>query len=166
MNVMKRVFPVFLMFICLAYIAACAPMPQRGDYVQDTAPLIEPDPNAAIVYFLREGAFMGGGLSYFIYEDDKKIGLLKSGSYFIHKTVPGKHTFWAETEARAAVTLDVQAGQTYYIEGSVGMGMWAGRPELREITRPLADRLLPDLKYIRLATPEEAEAYKQKEAEQ
>ena len=118
-----------------------------------------------MVYFLRESAFTGGGITYFIFEDDTKIGLLKSGSYFIHKATPGKHTYLAETESRAAVTLDIQPGQTYYIEGSIGMGFWAGRPQLTEITKPVADKLLPDLKYIRLATPEETDAYKQKEAE-
>lgn len=51
-----------------------------------------------------------------------------------------------------------------YIEGGVGMGIWVGRPELTEITGKVAEKFLPDLTYIRLATPEESEAYKQREA--
>lgn len=162
---MRKLICLLALTMAVALGAGCAKMPVRGDYMQDTPPQVVPDQESAVVYFLRESAFTGGGITYFIFEDDTKIGLLKSGSYFIHKATPGKHTYLAETESRAAVTLDIQPGQTYYIEGSVGMGFWAGRPQLTEITKPVADKLLPDLKYIRLATPEETDAYKQKEAE-
>ena len=162
---MRKLICLLALAMAVALGAGCAKMPVRGDYMQDTPPQIVPDQESAVVYFLRESAFTGGGITYLIFEDDTKIGLLKSGSYFIHKATPGKHTYLAETESRAAVTLDIQPGQTYYIEGSVGMGFWAGRPQLTEITKPVADKLLPDLKYIRLATPEETDAYKQKEME-
>ena len=162
---MRKLICLLALAVVVAVGAGCAKMPVRGDYMQDTPPQIVPDQESAVVYFLRESAFTGGGITYFIFEDATKIGLLKSGSYFIHKATPGKHTYLAETESRAAVTLDIQPGQTYYIEGGVGMGFWAGRPQLTEITKPVADKLLPDLKYIRLATPEETDAYKQKEAE-
>ena len=51
----------------------------------------------------------------------------------------------------------------YYIEGGIGMGFWAGRPQLSEVTKPILDKVKPDLKYIRLATPEEAAQFKEKE---
>lgn len=161
---MRKVFNFAAIMALALIMCACAKMPLRGDYVEDVPPALTESEDEGTVYFLREGAFMGGGISYFIHEDDQKIGLLKSGSYFIHRTSPGKRTFWAETEAKAAVTLDIEAGKTYYIEGSVGLGMWAGRPELTEITKPMADKLLPDLKYIRLASPAETQEYKAKEA--
>ena len=160
---MKKTLILLTSFI-IFLVAGCAKMPLRSDYVKDTPPNIEQNDENGIVYFLRESAFGGSAISYFIFEDDTKIGLLKSGSYFIHQAKPGKHTYWAETESRASVTIDVVAGQTYYIEGGVGMGIWAGRPELTEITEKVARKFLPDLTYIRLATPEEVEAYKQKEA--
>ena len=162
---MKRRFSLLALVCVLAMMTGCAGMPLRGDYVKEaTAPVIVPDENYGVVYFVRDSAFVGGGISYFIFEDTTKIGLLKSGTYFIHKTTPGKHTYLAETEARSAITLDIEAGKTYYIEGSVGMGFLAGRPQLIEITEPVARRYLPDLEYVRLATPEEQEAYRLKEA--
>ncbi len=102
-------------------------------------------------------------MSYFITEDTKTIGLLKAGSYFAFQATPGKHTYSAETEARSSVTLDVQPGQVYFIEGGIGMGFWAGRPQLAEVTKPIFDKAKPDLKYIRLATPEETLKYKENE---
>lgn len=161
---MQKILLIITIF-AMVIITGCARMPLQGEYVKDTPPQIVQNSENGTVYFLRESAFGGGAISYFIFEDDTKIGVLKSGSYFIHQAKPGKHTYWAETEARASVTIDVAAGQTYYVEGSIGLGMWAGRPQLTEITRKVAEKFLPDLAYIRLATPEEQEAYKQKEAE-
>ena len=154
------------LLIAAVLLAGCAKMPLREDYVKEaTAPVVTPDETSGVVYFVRDSAFGGAGISYFIFEDTTKIGLLKSGTYFIHKTTPGKHTYYAETEARSSVTLDVEAGKTYYVEGSVGLGFLAGRPQLMEITEPVAKQYLPELEYIRLATPEEVEAYKLKEQE-
>jgi len=145
-------------------MAGCAKMPLREDYVyEQPAQAATADDSAGLIYFYRESAFTGGGISYFIFEDATKIGLLKSGTYFTYKATPGKHTYLAETEARSAVTLDVQAGQTYYIEGGINIGMWAGRPQLTEVTKPVADKLLPGLKYIRLSTEEEAAAIREKD---
>lgn len=161
---MRKLFLLLSLICIFGAVTGCAKMPLRGDYVKETtAPVIVPDENSGVVYFVRDSAFGGGGISYFIFEDTTKIGLLKSGTYFIHRATPGKHTYLAETEARAVVTLNVEAGKTYYIEGSVGMGFWAGRPELREITEAVARQYLSDLDYVRLATPEEQEAYRLKE---
>jgi len=160
---MRKVILALMVVAVCAVMAGCAKMPLREDYVyEQPAQTLTVDDSAGLVYFYRESAFTGGGISYFIFEDDTKIGLLKSGTYFVHKAVPGKHTYLAETEARAAVTLDIHAGQTYYIEGGVGMGVWAGRPQLTEVTKPVADKLLPGLKYIRLSTAEEATQIKAK----
>ncbi|MDO5538274.1 MAG: DUF2846 domain-containing protein [Desulfovibrionaceae bacterium] len=160
---MKTFSPLCVLLLTV-FLAGCAAMPLRGDYVKEqTAPVIVPDAQSAVIYFVRESAFTGGGISYFVCEDTVRIGLLKSGTYFIYKTTPGKHTYHAETEARAAVTLDVEAGKTYYVEGGISIGMWAGQPRLAEVTEPVARQLIPDLDYVRLATDEEREAYRAKE---
>ena len=108
---MRKLICLLALAMAVALGAGCAKMLVRGYYMQDTPPQIVPDQESAVVYFLRESAFTGGGITYFIFEDDTKIGLLKSGSYFIHKATPGKHTYLAETESRAAVTLDIPSVQ-------------------------------------------------------
>ncbi|MDR1659899.1 MAG: DUF2846 domain-containing protein [Desulfovibrio sp.] len=161
---MRKIIHVLLAVVVIG-VMGCAKMPLRADYVYETTPqIVTADATSAAVYFLRESAFVGGGISYFIFEDATKIGLLKSGTYFVYKAMPGKHTYWAETEGKSSVTLDVQAGQTYYIEGGIGIGFWAGRPQLSEVTRPVAERILPELKYVRLSTEEEAAQIRAKEA--
>lgn len=146
---------------CLLVLSGCAKMPVKGDYtVLDAPPVIEADAETGLVYFLRESAFMGGGITYFIWEDQEKIGLLRSGSYFIHKAKSGQHTYWAETEAKTHLTLNVDAGKTYYVLGGVSMGVWAGRPSLEVVTEGVAQGMLPKLKYTRLSTVDEASKFK------
>lgn len=161
---MRKNFTNIALVLLFISIVGCAKMPLRGDYVEEKSPpQIQADGQSAAIVFFREWAFTGGGMSYFITEDTNNIGLLKAGSYFAYRATPGKHTYSAETEARSSVTLDVQPGQTYYIEGGIGMGFWAGRPQLSEVTKPIFDKVKTDLKYIRLATPEEAAQFKEKE---
>ena len=162
---MKKFFLPFLAMAILIIGSGCAKLPQRADYIKEAAPQMAADENHALIYFVRPSAFSGGGMSYFVHEDATPIGVLKSGSYFMHRALPGKHTYWAETEARASVLLDVKAGETYYVEGGVGLGFWAGRPELREVTKAVVDGYMPDLEYIRLATEQEAADFKRKEKE-
>ena len=161
---MNKLLSFCIVTLLFLFSVGCAKMPLRGDYVEDKSPpQIQADEQSAAIVFFREWAFTGGGMSYFITEDTNNIGLLKAGSYFAYRATPGKHTYSAETEARSSVTLDVQPGQTYYIEGGIGMGFWAGRPQLSEVTKPIFDKVKQGLKYIRLATPEEAAQFKEKE---
>ena len=158
---MKKLVMLLLAVAVLSLIG-CGPVPTRADYsYMDTAPIIEPDEESAVIYFFRESAFIGGGISYFVVEDGKNIGMLKSGSYFIHKTTPGMHTYSAETEAKTFLTLNTDAGKKYYVAGGISIGFWAGRPMLQEVTEITARHMLQqDLKYIRLNSDEEAEAYR------
>ena len=161
----RRLFCLLALIVVVTLGAGCAKMPQRSDYVkEDVPPTMTADAEHGLIYFFREWAFGGGGVSYFVQEDTKNIGLLKAGSYFSYKSKPGKHTYASETESKSSVTLDIQAGQTYYVEGGIGIGFWAGVPKLSEVTKPVFDKAKPDLKYIRLATPEESEAIKAKES--
>lgn len=159
---MKRVVVLMLVFVLGA---ACAKMPQRSDYVKEAvAPQMEADAKHGLIYFFREWAFGGSAISYFVQEDTVNIGLLKAGSYFAHKTTPGKHTYSSEIESKSSVMIDVQAGQTYYVEGGIGVGLWAGGgPMLDEVTKPVFDKVKSKLEYIRLASPVEIEEHKAKE---
>ena len=158
---MKKIFLAIFMLVISLLASGCAKMPQKADFIElHAAPAITADEQGGLVYFLREKAFVGGAITYFIQEDTKTIGLLRSGSYFIHKATPGTHTYWAETESKAHVTLEVKPHESYFIIGGVGMGFWAGRPTLAQVTEPVARALLPELKYTRLRTPEEQDRYK------
>lgn len=135
-------------------LPGCTIMPHGANYAYEERPVLTPDDSSGIVYFLRESAFVGGGASYFIYEDDQKIGLLASGTYFVHQAKLGKHIYIAGDDLRSAVSLEIQPGQTYYMVSWVSTPGILGAPplNLKEIPPSVAERALPQLKYIRMKT--------------
>lgn len=157
---MRKLILAVVTVACLG-LAGCAIMPPDAKYTYEkNPPIVAADDSSGVVYFIRESAFVGGGAGYYIVEDDKKIGLLASGSYFMHKTTPGKHAYWAEgDDARSAIILDIHPGNTYYITTWVSTDVVLifvtdARFHLKEVPRPVAEKLLPGLKYLHLATVE------------
>ncbi|MDR2819773.1 MAG: DUF2846 domain-containing protein [Desulfovibrio sp.] len=166
---MTRKLTTFLAAVLVLAVAGCAKMPLRADYVYETNPQIPvADDSSAVIYFFRESAFVNGGLNYFINEDANRIGLLKSGTYFVHKTTPSKHTYWVDVGDKVYTTLDIKAGQTYYIDGGIDnhytLFTNTSKPHFMEVTRPIAEKILPGLRYARLSTEEEAAQIRAKEA--
>ena len=54
--------------------------------------------------------------------------VLDCRGYFPYYADPGELEFWAKTESTSSVTVDVKAGDTAYVRGSVGVGFFVGRP--------------------------------------
>ena len=92
--------------------------------------LDRPERGKALVIFYRERHFVGGGVSYKVFDNGARIGGLPNGAYFVYQATPGAHKFTASTESTAEHVLSLEAGKTYYIRGEVHMGVMVGRPEL------------------------------------
>lgn len=145
---MKKVLLLLTCFIMLS-ITGCASMPKKSDYtLLETAPQIEANEQSALIYFFREKSFIGAGVSYYVNENGERIGVIRNGSYFVLNAPTGQHTYSAETESTVTVTINVEAGKNYYIEGGVGMGMFMGRPTLNIVTEDYAKPKLNGLDYI------------------
>jgi pyruvate/2-oxoglutarate dehydrogenase complex dihydrolipoamide acyltransferase (E2) component len=82
------------------------------------------------VVFFREKKFAGSAVRFKVRENDEELGKLGSGVYFIHVTDPGVHEYVVHSEAKDALTLEVEDGETYYVSGSITMGLLVGRPNL------------------------------------
>lgn len=104
-----------------------------------------------LVYIYRVPSFKGSAISYDITVDETAITTLQNGGYFPYQTNPEEIEFSASTEASNAVTLDVEAGLTYYIKGSLSVGFLMGRPHLSVVPNTLGEKeiqecaLLPGL---------------------
>lgn len=82
------------------------------------------------IVFFREKKFAGAAVKYKVREGETELGKLSSGTYFIQAVEPGTHQYTVHSEAKDVLTLEVEAGETYYVRGSVTMGFMAGRPNL------------------------------------
>jgi hypothetical protein len=106
--------------------AAAAPAPAPAP-----APAAAPaaDSHGTVVFF-RPSKFVGAAIGFKVRENGVELGKLRNGKYFVLKVAPGTHQYEVHSEAKDILTLEVEAGQTYYVQGVLGMGVVAGRPNL------------------------------------
>lgn len=123
-------------------MAGCAGMPRSSEH-----PLPSVQPDHGLVYFFRESSFKGAAIQYDVRDNGNVIGALQSGTYFFENATPGKHVYSAKTEAENDVTVDVAPGKTYYVQGTISMGFFAGHPHLKVADPAEAQAALAKLDY-------------------
>jgi len=98
------------------------------------------DADYALVHVYRPKNFSGAMIGYKIrLNDDTVIGKARNGRYFTHEIRDFKeHTFWAKTESKTEVTIDVKKGQEYFIRCGIKMGIAIGKPEIYLMENNLA----------------------------
>jgi hypothetical protein len=90
-------------------IAAAVPAAQKSPQKQRG----EPADDRALVYFLREARFQGGGRTMFVYSDDQFVGTLDNNCYTFAQLPPGNHLLWLNW-SRINAEVELEAGKTYY----------------------------------------------------
>lgn len=111
--------------------AAASPASEAATTVAPaTGPGIEASKDMGTVVFFRESNFAGAAVSFKVREGATELGKLSNGSYFVAKLPPGVHEFTVHSEAKDVLNLEVEAGEIYYLQGSISMGLLVGRPNL------------------------------------
>ena len=87
-----------------------------------------PEGKAQIVFFRPTAA--GFLLSFSVHEGDKGVVKLGNNTYQVIPIDPGTHTFMIESEAKDTLTLEAEAGETYYVKQTMAMGLLVGHPHL------------------------------------
>lgn len=82
------------------------------------------------VVFFRPSRFQGGAVGFKVREGDTELGKLRNGRYFVVEADPGTHQYTVHSEAKDLTTLEIEAGETYFLEGKINMGFMVGRPNL------------------------------------
>lgn len=98
------------------------------------------------IVFFRPSKFAGGAVSYKVREGGTELGKLSNGKFFILAVEPGAHEYTVHSEAKDVLNLEVEAGETYYVKGTVSMGVFAGRPNLSPATKGEFDEISAKLK--------------------
>jgi hypothetical protein len=71
---------------------------------------------------------------------------LQSGTYCKVEVPAGKHEYVVHSEAKDVLTLEVEAGETYYVIGGMTVGVFAGHPNLSPSDKATYEGMLPKLK--------------------
>jgi hypothetical protein len=101
------------------------------------APVAVP-PGKGVVYVYRPRNPMGGAVSYVVEANGTPLLRLRDGGYYPFFADPGTVIFSAKTEVMSQAALDVVAGGTHYVKGTVTMGAFVGRPNLQVVHPAIA----------------------------
>jgi hypothetical protein len=93
------------------------------------------------VVFFRPSRLMGMALSFSIHEGDTGVGKLGSGTYFVLVADPGPHAYSIQGEATDTLNLEVDAGETQYVQQTLGVGVVMARPHLTPSDQATFDHL-------------------------
>lgn len=100
------------------------------------------------VVFFRKKSLLGTGQWFNVREDGKALGKLTNGVWFAQAVPPGPHTFTAKTEPefKDKLTLKIDAGETYFVEGQLTHGVVIGIADLTPSDRTAFNAAAKDLK--------------------
>jgi hypothetical protein len=141
---MKVLRSLLLALGMLAALAGCASL---GPPFQ---PLAAVPAGKAVVYIYRPPSFVGSAVTFKVNAGDLPVISLSNGGYFPYVTAPGRISFWAKTEAESFVIVDVEPGLEYYLKGTIGMGVFVGRPRLEQVPAATGRLEILDCKLIPL----------------
>ncbi|WP_457096920.1 DUF2846 domain-containing protein [Lysobacter sp. P5_B9] len=105
-----------------------------------------PEANRAKIVFFRPSKLAGAAIGFKVREGETELGKLRSGKYFVANVEPGTHQYTVHSEAKDVLTMEVEAGETYYVQGTITMGFMAGRPNLSPSDQATFDGMADKLK--------------------
>ena len=114
------------------------------------ASIPQAQPDKGLVVFFRAKKAKGSALRFQISDGTgKELGGLANGTTFHVYLEPGQHTFSVRAptmDGSDSVTLDVVAGQTYFLQGEILWGWPTGRPKFTNVSEATA---APKIKKLR-----------------
>jgi hypothetical protein len=76
------------------------------------------------VYFYRPCLIWGAGKNIVVRDEQKNLGELHCGTYFIYETSPGARNFFAfGKHIKHALQLDLEPGKKYFVKVDYGLGL-------------------------------------------
>ena len=110
------------------------------------AQLAAPPEGKGQVVFYRKPMVSLIPFNWMVRENGVEICRMVAGTYCIAAATPGKHTFEVHSEATDKLTLEVDSGETYYVFGSISMGMIVNRPTITPAQKAQFDAISGKLK--------------------
>lgn len=113
--------------LCMASQAPAA----IADITTKSGTIAPPAKGTGQVIFYRTSA-MGALLGCTARENDVEVARLGVGKYYVVPVAPGLHEYTSKSiESKDKLKIEVEDGETYYIECSIAMGFMAGHPKLK-----------------------------------
>jgi hypothetical protein len=125
------VCPRIIILLLLASAAAVTP------WFTPTALAVEAEPGQGLVIFHRRDTIKGKAVRFNMAQDGVPIGQLLAGSTIERPLAPGNYVFSASApslDGQDHISITVEAGRTYNVEGEILWGWPVGRPKFRMVS--------------------------------
>lgn len=129
---MLRKMLMMLSLVAMLVLSGCASVPMASKSDDAKAKLFSPSADKAVVYIYRSES-LGAAIKMPLLIDGQAVGDTASKTYLRRELAPGTHVIVSKTEVDSSVSIDMQAGQTYYVWQEVKMGMFAARSALHVV---------------------------------
>lgn len=96
------------------------------------------------VVFYRPNRIGGMALRFTVRESEADLGQLPNGRYFVHVAEPGIHEY--EVGRNDTLRMEVEPGETYYVQNNIAMGIMAGRAVLAPTDQTAFEGFLPRMR--------------------
>ncbi len=97
------------------------------------------------IVFFRDPKLTGAAVRFKVRENGSELCKLQRASYCVVNLGPGAHEFVVRSEAKDALRLEVEPGETYFVRGTVSMGFMIGHPNLAPSDRATFEGMKGDL---------------------
>ena len=141
-KVLKLALCLFLFFGCAA--------PMVTNLTKHSVGYLPPNnPNVGLIYFYRDSEFIASLRGIYIDVNGKRVGALNSGTYFVYEAAPGETVVSVENRLGkdTSRTIQVEAGQSYYVKGGLKMGLWDAVPYINLIAKEEGQGAIHDVVY-------------------
>ncbi|BFI96499.1 MAG: DUF2846 domain-containing protein [Rhodanobacter sp.] len=127
----KKLLPACMLAGVLV-VSGCASVPMASQSADAQAKLFAPSADKATVYIYRNEEF-GAAVKMPVLIDNMSVGDTAAKTYIEKQLPPGPHTITSKSEKDASLTINMLAGQIYYVWQEVKMGMWAAGSALHVV---------------------------------
>ena len=128
---LKKLLSAFVLAGVLI-VSGCASVPMANQSADAQAKSFTPSADKATVYIYRNENF-GAAIKMPVLIDNMSVGDTAAKTYIVKQLPPGSHTITSKTEKDSSVSIDMVAGQIYYVWQEVKMGMWAAGSALHVV---------------------------------
>jgi hypothetical protein len=119
---------LFSLALAAAFIFGPAYAQETGDAAPPAAEVVSriapPPEGKGQVVFFRQSSMGGMPYAFTIKDGDKPVTKLGNGRYFVYVADPGDHEFRVRGERKDALVIEVDPGETYYVEQTMVMGLF------------------------------------------
>lgn len=128
---MKRAAGILVLATALG--AGCASVPMAAPQESARIKMVQPPPNAGLVYLYRRESF-GAAIRMTVLVDGVYAGDTAAQTFMVWQLAPGVHTFISKAENDSVLPMSIEPGRRYYIWQEVKMGMWSAGSQLHPVS--------------------------------